>query len=112
MIIFFQVYFYLKQYLETLLQPYLISYPSFSFALNVFSNPFAINQISWKEIDENLTKNILSDFLQHNVNLSMIIYLDQMNSFIYIHEPYKKTKNQTLDNSGTPEIYICLKISY
>ena len=57
--IFFQMYFHVKQDLETLLQPCLIIYPSFCLHSMCFQILYAINQTSWKEIGQNLTKKIL-----------------------------------------------------
>ena len=73
------MYFHAKQYLETLLQPYLV-----------------------KEIDQNSTTKIIlvknwSEILhldEQNVNLSMTSYLDQTKSISDIHAPFKKLKMQ------------------
>ena len=46
LIIFFQTYFYVKQYLETLLHPYLIIYPSFWLVLMCFQLLYVTNQKS------------------------------------------------------------------
>ena len=57
--IFFLMHSHLKQCLETLLQLYLIIYPSFCLLPMCFQILYAINQTSWEEIGQNLTKKIL-----------------------------------------------------
>ena len=94
------MYFHVKQYLETLLQPYQIIFPSFCVLQMCYQILYAIIQTSWKEIGENLTNKIL------------FLIMDHMNVILDIHVPYKKVKyimvqTKTLDNSGTPVIYIC-----
>ena len=99
--IFFPMYFHLKQYLETLLQLYLIIYPSFCLLPMCFQILYAINQKYWREIFQSLTENFILDYFdknwseilqldQHNVNLSMDSYLGHMNAILDIHAPYKK----------------------
>ena len=51
--------FHVKQYLETLLQPHLIMYPSFCLLPMCFQILHATNQTSWKEIGQNLRDKIL-----------------------------------------------------
>ena len=46
------MYFYVKQYLETLLQPYLIILPSFCLLPMCFQIIYAINQTSWSLIED------------------------------------------------------------
>ena len=98
----------MKEYLETLLQPYLITYRSFSLLPMYFQIFHAINQTSWKEIGRNSTKKMLflitlkrklSEILeldQHNVSLSMDSYLDDMNSILDIYAPYKNVNKYKL----------------
>ena len=45
----FQMCFHVKQYLETLLQQYLIIFPSFCLLPMCFQILYAINQTSWKD---------------------------------------------------------------
>ena len=104
LIIFYQIYFHVKQYPETLLQPYLIIYPSFC----LLPTCFQINQVSWNEIGQNSTKKILflitlkKNWLrilqldQQNMNLSMESYLDHANSVLDIHLPFKKVNKYKL----------------
>ena len=68
--------------------------PQLLFAPNVLSNPYAINQTSWREIGQNLTNKVCfknwSEILQldqHNVNLSMDSCLDHMNDILNINSP-------------------------
>ena len=100
LIISFQMYFHVKQYLETLLQPYLIIFPNFCLLPMCFQILYAINQTSWKEIGQNLTNKTLFfitlikiglkflNLISKNVNLSLDLYLDHMNVILDIHAPY------------------------
>ena len=73
-----------------------------------FQTLYAINQTSWKEIDQNLTKKIIflitfdknwSEILQidqHNLNLFMDSYLDHMNAVLDNHASYKQVNKYKL----------------
>ena len=114
-----------KQYLETTatISDYL---PQFSFASNVLSYPSCnksnIRERDWSKFKK---KNYILDYFdknqsekfqldQQNVNPSMEVHLDNINSILDTYAPlnrvdkYKlKFQNQTMDNLCTPEINIC-----
>ena len=98
-----------QQNLETLLQPYLIIFPSFCLLPMCFQILYAIKQAFWKDWSKFNKENFILDYFdknwpeileldQHNVNLSMDSYLDHMNTILNFHAPYKKSKYKLILN--------------
>ena len=90
--------------------------PQFLFVPNVFSNPLCnksnILERDWPKFNKekfildyfNKNWSVILQLYQHNVNLSMDSYLDQMNAILDIHAPYKRVNKCKLRLRLEPSI--------